>query len=258
MKSNQTLKILFWHRKSKANSNGLAPIICRISIEGMEEEFSTALKVLIDSWDVETKTVTKSKNSKKINTIIANIENTLEIHFTVLKTQYEYVTPLMLKNAYQNLPIESKKGTVRQTKNEIPKLLELTEIHIKDFSELVDKNLRSKETLKQWKATRKKLSEFLKFEFEIVDLNLSDIEYSFAQKFYRYLAVKRTPILKDAAAMKQIKNLKQVLNVAEARKWLLKNPIEKFRCGSEEPEIIPLEVFEVEKIWRKKISIEHP
>ena len=68
---------------------------------------------------------------------------------------------LMLKNIYHNFPIDGKKHKVKEHK--IPLLLELTEIHIKDFSELVEKKLRSKETLKQWKATQKKISEFLKF-----------------------------------------------------------------------------------------------
>ena len=35
MKSNQTLKTLFWHRKSKADLKDHAPIICRISIDGV-------------------------------------------------------------------------------------------------------------------------------------------------------------------------------------------------------------------------------
>lgn len=160
----------------------------------------------------------------------------------------------MLKNIYHNFPIEGENIEVNEHK--IPSLLELTEIHIKDFSDLVEKELRSKETLKQWKATQKKIAEFLKFEFKVTDLSLSAIEYSFAQKFYKYLAVKRTPVLKDAATMKQIKNLKQILNIAEANLWILKNLIGKFKCGSEDLEVLPLEIFEVEKIWRKKISID--
>lgn len=156
MKSNQTLKILFWHRKSKADSKGFAPIICRISIDGNDEEFSTAQKVHFDSWDVKTKKVIKSHNSKKINSIIANIENTLEVNFTVLKTQYDCVNPLMLKNAFQNLPVDNKKGEGKKNKQKTPLLLELIEIHIKDFSELVEKKLRSKETLRQWWVFRQK------------------------------------------------------------------------------------------------------
>ncbi|RAJ19958.1 site-specific integrase [Pedobacter cryoconitis] len=56
--------------------------------------------------------------------------------------------------------------------------------------------------------------------------------------------------------MKQIKNTKQLLNIAENNKWIVKNPIEKFRCGAEKPEILPLELFEVENIWRKNVSID--
>ncbi|MES2448869.1 MAG: phage integrase SAM-like domain-containing protein [Bacteroidota bacterium] len=256
MKSNQALKILFWHRKSKADSKCFAPIICRISIDGKDVEFSTSQKVHIEDWNVETKKVIRSTDSKKINTALNHIESSLEVNFTVLKTQYDCVSPLMLKNAFQNLPIENKKDKGKKTEQKTPSLLELTEGHIKDFCELVEKKLRSKETLKQWKATQKKIAEFLKFEFKVDDCDLSAIEYSFAQKFYKYLAVKRTPVLGDSAAMKQIKNTKQLLSLAETNNWISKNPIEKFRCGSEDPEIIPLEVFEVEKLWRKKISID--
>ena len=37
MKSNQKLSVLFWHRKSKVDANGYAPIICRISIDGEDD-----------------------------------------------------------------------------------------------------------------------------------------------------------------------------------------------------------------------------
>jgi len=44
------------------------------------------------------------------------------------------------------------------------------------------------------------------------------------------------------------------MSLAEANGWIAKNPIEKFRCGTEEKEVIPLELYEVEKIWQKKLS----
>lgn len=256
MKSNQTLKILFWHRKSKADLKNYAPIICRISIDGKDAEFSTGQKVHINNWDIELKKVVRSQNAKKINAELNRISSVLEVNFTVLKTKYEFISPSMLKNSYRNVPIESKGKIKSHNPNNVPSLLELVDFHIEDFERLVEKALRSKETLKQWKATKKKIAEFLKEKLKIDDIDLSAIEYSFAQKFYNYLILERSPLLKNAAAMKQIKNLKQVLNIAEANQWLVKNPIEKFKCESEDPEIIPLEIFEVEKIWRKKLTIE--
>ncbi|SFE33935.1 hypothetical protein SAMN03003324_00135 [Pedobacter antarcticus] len=100
MKSNQTLKILFWHRKSKADSKGFAPIICRISIDGKDAEFSTSQKVHLSEWDVKTKKVIGSINLKKINSALNHIESSLEINFTVLKTKFDDVTPIMLKNVF--------------------------------------------------------------------------------------------------------------------------------------------------------------
>ncbi len=256
MKSNQTLKVLFWHRKSKADSKGFAPIICRISIDGSSEEFSISHKVHTYDWDVDTKRVRANTNSKKINSIINTIQSNLETQFTVLKTLHGVISPLMLRNAFNNLPVDHKKGNQRVGSQNKPTLLELTDQHIKEFTEMVDKKLRSKETLKQWKSTRNKIMEFINNELKTSDLELSAIEYSFAQKFFNYLILKRTPLLKEAAAMKQIKNTKQILNIAETNNWISKNPIQRFKCSSEEPEIIPLEIFEVEKLWRKQLTIE--
>ena len=56
MKNNQNLTLLFWHRKSKADAKGYAPVICRITIEGEEpEELSIGRKVHLKDWDVENK-----------------------------------------------------------------------------------------------------------------------------------------------------------------------------------------------------------
>lgn len=257
MKSNQTLTILFWHRKSKADAKGFAPIICRISIDGMNEEFSIARKVHISNWNLSAKRATSCSDAKSINSTINRIQSDLERHFTVLQTNHKIITPLMLRNIYKCLPTDHKKGKPKpKPEDKIPSLLELADLHIKEFSELVDKKLRSKETLKQWNSTRKKIEEFVAHAFKTKDIELSEIEQSFAQKFYNFLIVKRKPLLQGAAAMKQIKNTKQLLNLAETNNWILKNPIEKFRCGSEEREILPLELFEVESIWRKKLTIE--
>ncbi|MBB5645711.1 site-specific integrase [Pedobacter cryoconitis] len=255
MKSNQNMSILFWHRKSKADNNGYAPIICRISIDGKQIEFSTAKKIPNDRWDVEKKRILPCPEAKSINSALNRIQCELEKHFTILQSLHEIVSPAMLRKSYRNLSIDNSKKK-EQTGNKIPTLLELASLHIECFTLLVEKNQRSKETLKQWKSTKKKIAEFITYTFKSKDLELSEIDQSFAHKFYTFLIVKRKPSIQQAAAMKQIKNTKQLLNIAENNKWIISNPIEKFRCGSEEPEILPLELFEVESIWRKNLSID--
>ena len=52
------------------------------------------------------------------------------------------------------------------------------------------------------------------------DVALSSIEYSFAPKFHRYLTVTRVEKLGDAAAMKQIKNTKQIFGIAVSNNYI--------------------------------------
>lgn len=256
MKSTQTLTILFWHRRSKKDANGFAPIICRISIDGMKEELSTGRKAHVDHWDNSSKRVTAGQHAKMTNSLINSMQVDLERHFTVLQSNFDVVTPLKLKNVYRNLPHDHKNGQTTHTIKRTISLLELTDLQIKDFSELVEKKLRSPETLKQWKATKSKIAEFILYQYKIDDMELVDIRYSFAQDFLAFLTIKRNPSLGEAAAMKQIKNTKQILKLAETNGWITKNPIEKFRCGADEPEILPLEISEVENIWHHKLKIE--
>jgi len=256
MKSNQKLTVLFWHRKSKADASGHAPIICRISIDGNDEEFSIGRKASLKDWDAESKKVTGGLEYKKTNLKIAQISADLERHFTVLQLEHEHITPLMLKNVYHGLPAEHKKGAPKPEAPKCTTLLQMADMQIKEFSIMVDKKLRSNETLKQWRSTRKKIVEFIRFEYGQDDLDISCIDYSFATKFYKYLTVDRKKILQEAAAKKQLKNTKQLLTLAESNNLLGKNPIQKFRCGGDETDVPPLEFYEVNLIWRKDFAIQ--
>lgn len=255
MKSNQKLTILFWHRKSKADENGNAPIICRISIDGDEEEISLGKKVHQDNWDCVDKQARGGVEAKKTNSKIAEMTVDLERHFTILQSQFENVTPLMLKNVFRGLPPDHPRG---KPKLQIPKaisLLQLVDQFITGFTELVKKKKRSDGTLKQWRSAREKIVEFLQRKYRLKDISLQEIDFSFATDCYKYLTLEREKLLSDASAKKQIKKIKQILTEAESLKLLNKNPIEKFRCGGDETDVPPLEFHEVNQIWRKNITI---
>ena len=116
MKNYQKLTLLFWHRKSKADAKGYAPVICRISIEGEEsEELSIDRKARIADWDIENKKAKGGIEAKKTNLKIAEVTVDLERHFARMQSEYERITPLMLKNVYQGKP-----GDSAQTDHLIP------------------------------------------------------------------------------------------------------------------------------------------
>ncbi|HTN37194.1 MAG TPA: site-specific integrase [Arachidicoccus sp.] len=256
MKSNQKLTLLLWQRKSKVDAKGYAPIYCRMSIEGAEEELATGQKAHLEEWDNETKKAKSFPDSKRINQRLNQITSDLERHFTLLQLEFEEVTPLMLKNVYNGMPAMQKKGAPKPEIVKIPTLLQVADMNIDSLEKMVQKNLRSNETLKQWRATRKKIETFIKEVYQDVNLKINEIDYSFATKFYNYLTIDRDPLLSEASAKKQIKNTKQILSYAETHNFIDKNPIQKFRCGGDETDVPPLEFHEVKTLWEKNITIE--
>jgi site-specific recombinase XerD len=257
MRNHQKMSVLFWHRKSKADAKGNAPVICRISIEGeVSEELAIGMKVHLNDWDGENKKAKGGSHGKKVNLKISEITVDLYREFVVLQAGYEHITPLMVKNVYNGLPPNLIKGAIKPVFKVVPSLLQVSDLHVANFKKMVEKKLRSPETLRQWNATRKKIEEFLNFKFKLKDIDLGSIEYSFAVQFYNYLTVDRERILGEAAAKKQVKNLKEILTVAETNNWIIKNPIIKFKCGGDEKDVPPLEYFEVEQIWSKEIRIQ--
>ncbi|MNX96626.1 site-specific tyrosine recombinase XerC [compost metagenome] len=147
-------------------------------------------------------------------------------------------------------------------------LLQIADGFIDEFSEQVEVNNRSAETLKQWRATRKKIVEFARFQFGKQDIAFNEIDSSFCTKLYTYLTLKRGKFLKqekdkrrttnlgEAAARKQLKNIKQLINIAVDKSIITKNPCEKFKTSGGEKEVLPLELDEVMKIYSKEMPID--
>lgn len=256
MKSNQKLSILFWLKKSKATKDGKAPIYARITIEGDEEEISTGRKAHPDFWDVASKRVTEpGSHSKATNLKIAQTEIDLERHFSILRSQYERVTSLMLKNAYWgNAPANKKTDAIDREQKSLTLLGAFSDF-IALFEKQVSKGMRSNETLKHWRTTKSKIAAFLLFQYATPDINVADIKPVFADRLYEYLTLYMESPLSEITAKMHVKKTKQILRGCIKRELIQANPIQDFVCGGGDNEVEPLEMGQVQSIYRKKLTI---
>lgn len=258
MKSNQKLSILFWLFKAKASRDGKAPIYARITIEGMNEEISLGRKTLPKFWDNKVKMVTEGSSEARItNQKIGKLKTDLESHFMLLQSQQGHITPAMLKNAYQGLPTCSqRKRSGSSTQDNTQTILEAFDQFIQTFDQKVKKNLRSEGTLRHWRSTRKKVSHYINYQYGRRDLDLREIRYSFADSFYNYLTLEVANPLAEPTAKKHIKKTKQILGACVNQELISANPISSFVCGADETDIPPLELYEVQTIYKKENLIE--
>lgn len=255
MKSNQKLSILFWLAKAKAGNDGRAPIYVRVTIDGQSDELSLGRKITSQEWDSKNKkAIGLSHEIKHTNTRINQVRVDMERQFLLLQSQYARITPLMLKNAFLGLPVFKEKTNSKSAEN--PNTLQIaTDFVINRFEKQVKSEKRSAETLKKWRTTKTKITEFLQFNFKKDDIDLSEIRYSFADDFYDYLTVHCSPSLQEATAKKYLKNTKHILKVCTDRDWLHKNPIQHFVCGGDDTDIPPLQLATVEALYKKEIEI---
>lgn len=260
MKKHSKLSILFWLWKSKAGKDGKAPIYARLTIDSEDVEMSTGRKVLPEFWNSESKTVNeKGAEGKKTNSHLRDMIVDLERLYTVLQSKYDQIDPGLLKMLYKN-PFDQKlKQTEVVVEEEVlPQitLLDEADALLKSFKEEVDKNNKSAGTLRHWRSTRKKIHQFLNFNYQLEDIPITDIEYSFAEDFYSYLTISVDEPLAENTALKHISKTKQILKKAKQKKLITQNPLEEYSCYCVDPEVYPLEIYEVETIYRKNLPVQ--
>lgn len=258
MKSNQKLFVMFWLKKSKATADGTAPIYARITIDGLSDEISTGRKAHPDFWDGKTKTVAKiARDSKATNQRIRQVETDLERLHGILQTQYDCIVPIMLKSVFFGKPaVPIKKEPEIVEKKGPDTLLGCFDEFISKFEVKVKNGTRDEGTLRHWRTTRRKVSSFINHQFQSEDLLLSDMDFIFADDFFDHLTLTIDEPLSEVTAKKEVKKVRQVIKPAVKRKIIPVNPLEGFNCSTPDKEVIPLELFQAEKIYRKEISIQ--
>lgn len=245
------------------NESGIARTFIRITVDGMSTECYLGYIVPKLYWSYERgKCSEEYPNYHKINKKLKKIRRKIRLHFSILSAKGT-VTAQSLKLAYQGIA-DLAKIKERESKT----LLNVADDFISNFKEMVEAKLRSKGRLTHWGTNRNIICEFASFHFKSEDILLRLIKADFAEKLYHYLTVKRTEFMNDdthkrrkvnlseVTAKKRVKDIKQLIQIAENQSLIEKNPCKWFSTSGGEREVLPLELEEVERIYRKTLLVE--
>lgn len=242
MKTIQDLSILFWIWKKRADSTGKAPIYVRLSINQNRIQFALGHKVIPTQFNTKSGLVRgNSEDAKIINNHLILVKAKLQQHYNALITQHEVVTPEMVRNAYIGI-------------KEIPKTLVYAfKWHNDQFEQKVKAGHRAPGTLIKFKATLDKIKAFLKQEYHLSDIPVTNIKHSFAEDFEHFLTI--TEKLQHNTTMKHIQNTKKIIWLCVQKDWLSKNPINEFKCSYTHPERERLMQDELDLLINKSLPI---
>jgi len=241
MKTNQRLSVLIWADKRKTDSGNLVPLYARVTYLGKRVEISLKRKVDLTNWDAQSGFFKgNSPEAKRINSVINDTLDEIDKAFKFLKRTEEFITAEKIKQQYSGDDIVRKM------------LLEVFDQHNADLAKLVGKDF-VRATLTKYNTVRSRVAGYIQHKYKKDDIYLESIDYAFVAGFEMYL--KTICEIEHNTAMRYIKNLKKIINLAVNNKWLIHNPFNAFKCTYRKVNRVELEWDEITLLSEHEFKI---
>ncbi|MCK0124538.1 site-specific integrase [Gelidibacter sp. F2691] len=207
---NNSFSLLFYVKKSKADTTGKANIYLRITLDGKRVELSIRRKILIENW-IASSNMAKgnSQESQEINRYIVTIKNKIYLLEQHLINKGLKVSATGLRDAYLGKDTNDKM------------LLEIFQDHNDKVEKLVGKDFAAG-TLERYKTAKKHIENYIIKEYKAKDISVKDVDHKFITGFEYYL--KTTRNCAHNSAIKYITNFKKIIRIAYANDWINKDP----------------------------------
>lgn len=202
--------ILFFIKKSKLLKNGEAPICMRITVNGKRAEIQIKRSVDVHKWNAQKEcAMGKDRKAMELNHYLETVRmKVLQIH-RELEQDGKPITAEILKRHYYG-------------EGDSPKmLLDVFKEHNRKYRELINKDYVTG-TVLRYERTARYLAELIQKEYGMNDIPLKEINHEFICKFEHYVKTEKS--CAQNAAVKYLKNLKKIIKMALANKWITDDP----------------------------------
>lgn len=174
-----TFKTLFYIKKTAVrNSDGKAPIMVRITIDGKETVFSSKLFVTPGLWE-SGKAKGKSAEATGINEQLKEVTTRLTNHYHRILREEDFVTAEKLRNAFLGI------GVMENC------ILKDFENMNKEFEAMVEKGQRAKSTYNKYLTVYSHFQTFLWEKKKRTDMAYKELTKEIITDFDKYLRVEK-------------------------------------------------------------------
>ena len=236
-----SLSLLFYIKKSKADSNAKANIYLRITVNGKRSEFSIQRKVSIDKWHQSANRVRGfSKEAQEINQYIDLISNKInKIHQQFIDQNGSF-SAIQIRDTYLG-------------KNEKSKMvLMLFQEHNDKVENLVGKDFAPL-TAVRYKTAKMRLEEYIQKEYNLDDIPIKEVDHKFITGYEYFLKTERN--CGHNSAIKYITNFKKIVRIAYANDWIDKDPFFNWKAKLKVVDREFLSEEEIQNIIKKVLHI---
>jgi integrase len=202
--------------KSSAKSTNERYVYLRITVDGIPKETSTKRKWDVTRWEQRTERATGNKEDARMLNFFLN---------SVEKKVHEYRNELSDKRQ----PITSKKlvdfclGRSGTKAN----IVEEFQLHKDQMMALVEKGEYALGTHTRFEIAKKHLKEFLRFKYNVCDMEFRELNYEFVKDYEFYL--KTVKDISNNTALKYITNFKKIVLLAIDKEIITTDPFKRFK-----------------------------
>ncbi|RXG30677.1 site-specific integrase [Leeuwenhoekiella marinoflava] len=237
-----SLSLLFYIKKSKADSSGKTNIYLRITLDGHRSEFSIHRKTHVDWWN------SKSQLAMGNSPEVQNINQ----HLSILRNK--------VYSIQQNFERENETYTATDIRDVLlgkdktqKMLLEIFQEHNEKVESLIGKDF-SAGTAERYRTCKKHVASFIKKKYKKNDIPVQDVDHTFITGFEYYL--KTTRKCAHNSAIKYITNFKKIIRIAHANDWIDKDPFLHWKGKLKIVEREFLTEEEIQKIIELELKME--
>jgi site-specific recombinase XerD len=216
------IKILFYIRKTKTNSEGLAPIYMRVTVNGNRFETATSQYVDIGMWSNESMSlVGKSKDVKTLNDFLQTLRS------KALSIQKKLIT------TDTHITIQEFAKEWHGVKEKPKMLLEIFQQHNEQVKALIGSQYSSA-TWRRYVTSHDHTLHFLQYKYDISDIPVDKIKYQFITDYEFWLKSIRK--CNHNSTIKYLTNFKKIINICLKNNWIERNPFVGFKMTKKEVE----------------------
>lgn len=213
-----TFNLNFALKKSKLLANGTAPIYIRLTINGNRIEFTTKRYIIPSKWNSTAQKMSGThEEARSLNLYLKSLE------------QQVYDAHRQLMEAKVQITVQSLKDKLfgKEVKPEIKTILPIFREHNRRLSVLVGKDY-SAGTLVCFTTTLKHLTNFIKWHYQVADVDIAKIDHEFITTFEFFLRSEKA--CSNNTTLKYIKNFKKIIRICLNSGWLDKDPFRAFKA----------------------------
>jgi integrase len=210
-----TFSLLFYLKKPKNYQNGPMPVYLRITVDGRRSETTAGRECEPGQWSSTAGRLKGTKEDvKSFNSYLDDLQTKVYQAHRLLSEADDLITAETIRNKFMG-------------KTEKPRsLIDIFKEHNRKVEALLGKEF-TKGTLCRYKTSLKHTQDFLKWKYNLSDIDIKLVDHAFIMEYEFYLRSERK--CANNSAVKYIKNFGKIIRICLANRWLVYNPFSNYK-----------------------------